>query len=155
MTKLQIYECIKNHFSITSSEMIYDSGNNINIPRYSIVEVVDEGEKLYHYFHYNKDKMTFSMRTFTSEESLYINHLMYNRLELLQNKLNSGMLYNDVLRLVRNARKAVNRQANIWAEKDEDIHLALRNNDQTKYRKLLAGLESAAQEEIYPAMLYV
>ncbi|MCQ4021721.1 MULTISPECIES: hypothetical protein [unclassified Ruminococcus] len=155
MTTLQVLECITNHSNVTSYEMIYDSNNNINIPRYAVVEVLNDSEKMYHYFHFNERTGAFSMRTFTSDESLYVNHLMRNRTDLLQDMLNSGTLYKNVRTLLRKANTAVDAQTALWAEKNNDVQLTIKNNDQIKYRKLLAGLQSAAQEEIFPVMLYV
>lgn len=155
MTKLQVFECIQNYPGITSSEMIYDSDSNINIPRYAVVEVLEDSEKMYHYYHFNEKTGTFSVRAFTSDESLYINYLMNNRADLLLDMLNSGTLYKNVRRLIRKADSAVEHQAAVWAENSKEVQLTLESKDETKYRKLLAGVQSAAQEEIYPAMLYV
>lgn len=155
MTKLQVFECIKNYPGITSSEMIYDSDSNINIPRYAVVEVIEASEKMYHYYHYYEKTGTFSVRAFTSDENLYINYLMNNRADLLLNMLNSGTLYKNVRRLIRKADSAVEHQAAVWAESNEEVQLTLKSKDEIKYRKLLEGLYSAAQDEIYPAMLYV
>lgn len=155
MTKLQVFECIKNYPGITSSEMIYDSDSNINIPRYAVVEVIEASEKMYHYYHFNEKTGTFSVRAFTSDENLYINYLMNNRADLLLNMLNSGTLYKNVRRLIRKADSAVEHQTAVWAGSNEEVQLTLKSKDEIKYRKLLEGLYSAAQDEIYPAMLYV
>lgn len=155
MTKLQVFECIQKYPGITSSEMIYDSDSNINIPRYAVVEVLEASEKMYHYYHYNEKTGAFSVRAFTTDESLYINYLMNNRAELLLNMLNSGKLYKSVRSLIRKTDAAVEHQTAIWAESNKEVQLTLENKDETKYRKLLASVQSAAQEGIYPAMLYV
>lgn len=155
MTKLQVFECLQNYPVITSSEMIYDSDSNINIPRYAVVEVIEASEKMYHYYHFNEKTGTFAVRAFTTDESLYINYLMNNRADLLLNMLNSGTLYKNVRRLIRKADSTVEHQAAVWAENSKEVQLTLKTKDETKYRRLLEGLYSAAQDEIYPAMLYV
>ena len=156
MTRQNVYESIKNHYSLTSSEMFYDSKNNISIPKFAVVEVMnDNSQKMYQYFHYNENAEVFSLRTFVGDENLYISYLVNYRTEMLQDMVDKGTLYRDVRKILRRVDKAVSAQAEKWAHDDQELNLALKEGNMHRYHKLFSGLKNAAREEIYSTMLYV
>ncbi len=112
-------------------------------------------EKSYIYYHYDRKTEQYITRTLIMLEALYVNHLINDNPDLLQNLMNNGKLYLDIERRVRRAEKAVENQLNKWCSEDKEFQSALSNSKFDKCDRLERNLKARAEETIYPDILYI